>query len=75
MYGAYMMGRFLGFFLAGAVVGGIIPFIVFAVKKRWGLAFLSLLVCGLAGFAHSIGSIVAGVILILCAIKAENERA
>ena len=47
MYGAYMMGFHFGFFLAGAFVGGILPFIIFAFKKRWGLAFLSLLICGI----------------------------
>ena len=74
MYRTYMAGYYMGGFLAGALIGGIIPFIIFAVKKRWGLAFLSLLLCGLVSFIHSIASIVAGVILIICAITARNDR-
>ena len=74
MYSTYFMSFYFGMFLGGALVGGIIPFIIFAIKKRWGLAFLSLLLCGLAAFIHSIASIVVGVVLIICAIRAYNER-
>ena len=74
MYGSYMEGYYFGRFIAGALIGGIIPFIIFAVKKRWGFAFLSLLLCGLASFIHSIASIVAGVIFIICAIKASATK-
>ena len=74
MYSSYMMELYLGQFAAGAVIGGIIPFIIFAVKKRWGLGFLSLLVCGAAGLIHPIAGIVTGVLFIIGAIKAYNER-
>ncbi len=74
MYGSYMTGMYLGQFLAGAIIGGIIPFIIFVVKKRWKLAFLSLLACGAAGLLHPIAGIAAGVLFIIGAVKAYNER-
>ena len=70
----YAIGFSLGHFLAGAVIGGLISFIIFAVKKRWGLGFLALLACGLASFIHPIASIAAGIVFIIWAIIAHNER-
>lgn len=69
-----MAGLYLGRFFGAAVIGGIVPFIIYAVKKRWGLEFLSLLLCGFAGFIHPIAAIFAGVIMIFCAAKAYNKR-
>ena len=74
MFASYMIGFYSGKFFAGALIGGIIPFIVFAVKKRWGLGFLGLLVCGLVGFIHPIASIVVGILFLIGSIKAYNER-
>ena len=74
MLGSYMMGFYLGKFFAGALIGGGIPFIVFAIKKQWGLGFLGLFVCGLVGFIHPIASIIVGVLFLIGAIKAYNNR-
>ena len=74
MIGMYMLGFYLGRFTAGAVIGGIISFIIFVRKKRWGLGFLALLTCGLVGLIHPIASIVIGILFIICAVKAYNER-
>ena len=69
-----MFGHYLGLFSGGAVIGGIIPFIIFARKKRWGLGFLALLCCGLSSFIHPVASIVVGILFIIAAVKADNER-
>ena len=74
MVTTYSIGFSLGHFFAGAVIGGLISFIIFAVKKRWGLGFLSLLTCGLVSFIHPIASIAAGIVFIICAVKTYNER-
>lgn len=74
MLGSYMLGFYLGKFAAGALIGGGIPFIIFAIKKQWGLGFLGLLVCGLAGFIHPIASIVVGILFLIGAIKSYNNR-
>lgn len=74
MLGTYMIGFSLGRFFAGALIGGGIPFIIFAIKKQWGLAFGCLLVCGLVGFLHPIASIIAGILFLIGAIKAYNNR-
>lgn len=74
MAGIYMTSFYLGRFLAGALIGGGIPFIIFAIKKQWGLAFVGLLVCGLVGFIHPVASIVAGILFLIGAIKAYNNR-
>ena len=74
MLNSYILGFYLGRFFAGAVIGGIVSFIIFAVKKRWGLGFLALLTCGLVGFIHPIASIIVGILFIIGAIKAYNER-
>jgi len=75
MMSVYMMGVYAGRFLAGAVVGGLIPFIIFAYKKRWGLALLSFLIGGAAAcYFNSIASVVSGVALIAWAILARSCR-
>lgn len=74
MYASYMMGVYVGLFVMGALVGGIIPCIIFAVKKHWGLALLSPILCGFAAFFHSIASIALGIILIIYAISTPNNR-
>ena len=74
MYQSYMIGFYLGKFIAGALIGGGIPFIIYAVKKQWGLGFLALVVCGLVGFIHSIASIIAGILFLIGAIKTYNNR-
>ncbi|MBR5288858.1 MAG: hypothetical protein IKU34_09780 [Clostridia bacterium] len=66
---AYMLGFYLGKFAAGAVIGGLIPFIICAVKKNWKKGLLSMLVCGLVSFIHPVASLAAGVAMIVYAIK------
>ena len=76
MYGslrsAYSSGYALGQFLGGALIGGLIPAIIFFVKKRWKLGFSSLITCGAVGYVFPIGALIAGVIFLIAAIKAER---
>ncbi len=74
MLNAYRTGVSFGTFTAGALIGGGLAFIVFAFKKRWGAAFLSLLACGAISFLHPIASVVTGVIALIIAIVSKNER-
>lgn len=74
MYGSYLFGYYLGKFFAGAAIGGGIPFIIFAIKKQWGLGFLGLVVCGLVGFIRPIASVIAGVLFLIGSIKTYNNR-
>lgn len=73
-YRSYMTGFNTGYASAGALLGGIIPFIIFAIKKRWVLGVLSLLGCGLASFIHPIASLVAGVLFFIASIRAFDNR-
>ena len=43
MLGSYMIGFYLGRFFAGALIGGGIPFIIFAVKNNGDLVSLDYL--------------------------------
>lgn len=74
MGGMYMAGYYLGQFTAGALMGGLIPFIIFAVKKQWSLGFFGLAVCGMLAFAHPVASVVAGAAFLVGAIRAYNNR-
>ena len=69
--GSYMAGAYLGLFLGGALIGGLIPFIICLFKKRLSMGFAALLLCGLAAFIHSMASIVLGVVFIVAAIRAK----
>lgn len=69
----YMMGAFFGKFIAGALFG-LIPLIVFFVKRRWGLGVLSPIVCGLMGFINPLVSIVVCVILTVVAIIVHKKE-
>lgn len=71
---SYMTGISLGYAFTGALLGGIIPFIIFAIKKHWVLAALSLLGCGLAAFIHPIASLVVGVLFLIASIRVYDNR-
>ena len=68
-----MLGVYLGQILMGALIGGLIPLIIFFVKKRWGLGVTALISCGIVTLIHPIASIVVGIIFLIAAIKAEKH--
>lgn len=70
-----MMGisYYLGFFLGGAFIGGIIPWVIAKRKGRTGIGCASFLFCGLAGFINPLLSVGVGVVFLIAAIKAKDE--
>ena len=66
----YILGVYFGKFIAGAVVGGIIPLIIAFVKRRWGLGIAAFLLCGIAAFVHPIASIIVGIIYFIATGRA-----
>ena len=46
----YILSMYLGKFIAGAVIGDIIPLIIAFIKKRWGLGIATFLLCGMTAF-------------------------
>lgn len=83
LYETYLIGSKIGYFFAGAFIGGIIPMILFFVGRRFLIGVGCLLVCGLLSFIHPVASIVGGIVLLICALivivpelkeKAEKKR-
>ena len=70
----YEIGYYVGLFMGGAAMGGLIPFVIFAVKKQWTLGFLALALCGFSVFIHRAGPAVAGVLFLIGAIRCYNAR-
>ena len=70
----YMIGDLLGRFAAGALIGGLVPMIIFAYKKQAGLGIFGMVSCGMLAFAHPIASIVCGIGFLVGAIRTYNNR-
>lgn len=65
---AYWLGFYVGMFITGAAIGGIIPMIIFFVKKSWLMGIISPIICGMLSFINPLVSIICGVILMIAAI-------
>ena len=68
---------FVKFFINVVICAGagVPSFIIFAIKKRWNLGIWALIICGLAGgFIHWIAAVILGVLFVVGAIFAYNER-
>lgn len=61
----YLIGYYLGQFVAGAFFGGFIPMIMLIVKRRTSLGVLLLFCCGFLSFIHPLVSIILGLIILI----------
>ena len=71
MLETFIVSMYLGQYLSGALIGGLIPFIIAFIKKRWGLGVMAFILCGAAALLHSVASIVVGIVFIVIAIKSD----